>query len=60
MKREKANQDIRKAIFDSGLYQYEIADALGIREENLCKLLRKELPQEEKEKILKVIELAKA
>jgi len=60
MRREQANQDIRKAIFESGLYQYEIADALGIREENLCRLLRRELPQEKKEKILEAIEKAKA
>lgn len=49
------NQDIRKEIRSVGLYQWNIAEALGISESVLTRRLRHELPEEEKEKIRSVI-----
>lgn len=49
------NLEIRQAIKNKKLTHYEIAHRLNISETTLCRKLRYELPQEEKEKILKVI-----
>ncbi len=49
------NIDIRKAIQKSRLKQWEISDKLGISEYTFCRKLRKELEQEEKQKILQTI-----
>lgn len=49
------NLEIKQAIKNSGLKQYEIAKLLNISEFTFVRHLRYELPQEEKEKILKVI-----
>lgn len=54
------NQDIRNTAKKSGIKLWQIAEKLGIWDATLSKKLRKELPQEEKEKILGIIaELAK-
>lgn len=54
------NQDIRDAAKKSGIKLWQIAEKLGIWDATLSKKLRKELPQEEKEKIISIIaELAK-
>lgn len=52
----KTNKEIRREIGARGLKQWQVADALGISEATLSKKLRKELPNDEKEKILAVIE----
>ena len=49
------NQDIRKAIGGAGLKQWQVADALGIDDSNFSRMLRKELPDDVKEKILNAI-----
>lgn len=54
------NRDIRLAAGGAGIKQWQIAEKLGIQDTTLSKKLRKELPQEEKEKIFGIIaELAK-
>lgn len=54
------NQDIRDAAKKSGIKLWQIAEKLGIWDATLSRRLRKELPQEEKEKIIGIIaELAK-
>lgn len=54
------NQDIRDAAKKSDIKLWQIAEKLGIWDATLSKKLRKELPQEEKEKIIGIIaELAK-
>ena len=54
------NQDIRGAAKKSGIKLWQIAEKLGIWDATLSRKLRKELPQEEKEKIIGIIaELAK-
>lgn len=50
------NETIRNAIVNSGIHQWELADALGVHEATLCKKLRHELPNDEQARILGVIE----
>ena len=54
------NEMIRKALKDSGMKQWELAEMLGISEFTLSRKLRNELPQEEKERILNLIHNGKA
>lgn len=50
------NQDIRRTAAGSGVKLWQIADALGITDSSFSRKLRKELPQEEKEKIFSIIQ----
>lgn len=50
------NQDIRQAATESSIRLWQIADALGIADCNFSRKLRKELPQEQKEKIFSIIQ----
>ena len=54
MKRLK-NSDIRNKISEFNLKYWEVAENLGITDSTFSRRLRKELPEEEKTKILKVI-----
>lgn len=51
----KANDDIRSAIATANLKQWQVAEAYGISDGNFCRLLRTELPESTKEKILSII-----
>lgn len=51
-----ANKEIRCALINNGLKQYQLSDELGIAEATLSRKLRKELSPEEKQKILAAIE----
>lgn len=48
-----ANSDIRQAAFSSGVYLWEIAEAMGVTDGTFSRKLRREL--DEKEEILKII-----
>lgn len=50
------NVEIRSAFMQAGIKQWQLAEALGISETHFSRKLRKELPQEEREKILSVID----
>lgn len=50
------NQDIRTAAKEAGVFLWEIAARYGINDGNFSRKLRKELPAEEKQKILGIIE----
>lgn len=50
------NVEIRSAYMQASIKQWQLAEALGISETHFSRKLRKELPQEEKEKILAAIE----
>ena len=50
------NQDIRRTAAGAGVKLWQIADALGIADCNFSRKLRKELPQEQKEKIFSIIQ----
>ena len=52
----KNNYDIRTMARSQGVKFWEIADALCIQDSAFSRMLRKELPQEEKEKILQIID----
>ena len=52
----KANMKIREKARNSGVHLWQIADALGMQESLFSKKLRKELTEEEQEKILSIID----
>ena len=52
----KHNQAIRDSLKKFNVYQYEVADAVGVSEFTLCKHLRKELSTDEEERLLQAIE----
>lgn len=49
------NNDVREEIKRAGVFHWEVADALGVAESTFCKMLRKELPEEKKQKIYSAI-----
>ena len=49
------NKEIRNAAGGHGLKLWQIAEAIGMNESAFSRKLRKELPQEEKQKILEII-----
>ena len=49
------NKEIRTAAKSAGVRLWQVAVAYGISDGNFSRKLRKELPQEEKEKILTII-----
>lgn len=55
-----ANKEIRRTARANGVPLWKIADKLGISEPTMSRKLRHELPEEQKTKILNIInELAK-
>lgn len=52
----KANINIRDKSRNNGVRLWQIADALGIQESLFSKKLRKELPEDERERILNIID----
>ena len=53
------NIDIRQALKENNIKHWQLADALNIAEFTLCRRLRYELSEEQKEKIFAVIEQLK-
>lgn len=50
------NKEIREAAKAARVYLWQVAAAYGINDGNFSRKLRQELPQEEKEKILAIID----
>lgn len=50
------NKEIRRAAKDADIWLWQVAVAYGINDSNFSRKLRRELPQEEKEKILAIID----
>lgn len=50
------NIEIRNLVKTTGVKMWQIADVLGIADTTLCRKLRKELSQKEKEKIISIIQ----
>ena len=50
------NQEIRQAALAKGVRMWQIAEALGVHENTFSRRLRNELPQDERERILAVID----
>ena len=53
------NIEIRQEISNRRLKYYEVADALGIHAESLSRMLRKELSEKDKKKVLDAIKSIK-
>ena len=51
-----SNKDIRAAAKEAGVFLWQIAAKYGISDGNFSRKLRKELPMNEKQKILGIIE----
>lgn len=49
------NLKIRNALKKAGIKQWELADLLGCAESTLCIKLRRELPDEEQQRIISII-----
>lgn len=49
------NQKVRFALLENNMKQWELADLMGISEAVLSRRLRKELPEEEQERIVALI-----
>ena len=52
----KTNMTIREKARSCGVRLWQIADALGMQESLFSKKLRKELPEDEQERILNIID----
>lgn len=50
------NIKIRKALASKMMRHYQLDEILGISEATRCRMLRKELPDEEQERICKLID----
>lgn len=55
-----SNAIVRERIKSAGIFQWQIADQMNISETTLCRMLRKELPDDKREKILEAIEKVRA
>lgn len=51
-----ANEDIRKRIEENNIKYWEIAYTYGISDSSFSRKLRKELPEDEKQKIFNIID----
>lgn len=49
------NADVRAAAKKAGVYLYDIAFALGVSENTVTRMLRRELPETKKAEIMRVI-----
>lgn len=53
---EGKNVDIKQLCIDKKVYQWQVADELGISEMTLSRKLRYELPKNERQKIMNAID----
>lgn len=55
MERKMTNKKIRIAMIEHNLKQWELAELLGIDESVFCRKMRKELPEDEQNRIVSLI-----
>ena len=55
-----SNQDIRIAMIQAEVKQYQVADKLGIQKHNFSRKMRYEMSEKEKTRVLKAIEELKS
>ena len=53
------NADIRRKVFEAEISYKEVAAALGVTHEHLCRLLASELTEKNRERVLEAIEQVK-
>lgn len=58
MKKTRKNLDIKVAIAAAGLYHYEVAQELGIKENAFSQLLRRDMTDDEKKAVLDAVQKA--
>lgn len=56
VKKEMSNEAIKRFAAGNGVKLWQVAEALGIADTSLSRKMRKELPCEEKEKIVEIIQ----
>ncbi|TRM10680.1 hypothetical protein FH966_02515 [Lentibacillus cibarius] len=49
------NQDIRRALKNQAVHTWELAERLGVHETTLYRYLRKDLPRQQKQEYLQMI-----
>lgn len=52
---EKANKDIRRTLERENIYQWQVAEKLGMQDSNFSKLLRTEMTENKKRDVLLAI-----
>ena len=50
-----ANMEVRKAAKEAGVCLWQVAEKLGVSDGNFSRKLRRELPAEDREKVLSII-----
>lgn len=50
-----ANKEIRDAAKEAGICLWQVAEKLGVSDGNFSRKLRRELPAEDREKVLSII-----
>lgn len=50
-----ANKEIRDAANEAGICLWQVAEKLGVSDGNFSRKLRRELPAEDREKVLNII-----
>jgi len=56
---KRPNHELRLKIYASGLKQWQVAERYGLNEGNFSRLLRHELSEEKKQRIIEIIEQLK-
>lgn len=59
MKPSERNSDIRNAVKEAGLCLWQVAEIYGLTDSNFSRLLRKELDQNTRERILSIVQQLK-
>ena len=52
----KCSKRVRKELASRGIMQWELANRLGVNETTLCRRLRVELPEEEQDRLIAIIQ----
>lgn len=55
----QTNRDVRLAISDAGFYLWQVAETLGVTDSTFSKKLRREMPADEKDTVLRAVERMK-
>lgn len=55
-KNKNKNKEVRAAMENADLYQWEVAERIGVSDSTFSRMLRHELPAEQKDEILRAIE----
>ena len=50
------NNEVRKALKSNGVFLWEVGNALGVSESTMTRMMRTEIPEEKKQKILEAIQ----